>query len=64
MVLKFDFRGGMFYVKMPNSQTDRQTDRQTNPPHPYTGGRNFFMPVFDTFSPLHYIRFAHSVREG
>ena len=42
---------------------DRRTDRQTNPPHPYTGGRNFFMPVFDTFS-LHYVRFAHSVREG
>jgi hypothetical protein len=29
---------------------DRQADRQTNPPHPYTGRQIFFMPVFDTFS--------------
>ncbi len=38
----------------PDRHTDRQTDRHTNP-HPYTGGRNFFMPVFDTF---HFTTFA------
>ncbi len=35
-----------------DTQTDRHTDTQTDRhmnPHPYTGGRNFFMPVFDTF---------------
>jgi hypothetical protein len=47
-----------------DGQSDRQTDRQTDKsPHPYKGGRNFLMPVFDTFS-LHYVRLAHSVREG
>jgi hypothetical protein len=42
------------YSTFKSGQTDTQTLRHTNP-HPYTGGGNFFMPVFDTF---HFTMFA------